>query len=127
MGKLYKIPVLKGNRVTLRPIDLKKDSFNWYKIMKDPQMHLWTGNKVLSTINEAEDLLQKYKDNDEVLSWSIIRNENNEMIGTYWIAIPFRSEHKVIITVEAQRVAREFWRKGYTFEARKLIYKYVFL
>lgn len=126
MKKIKDVPILKSSRVTLRPIDLTSDSLSWYELMKDPQMHLWTGNTIPSTIIEARDLLQKYKENEDIITWSIVRNENNEMIGTYWIAVPLKLEDKIIITAEAQRVGQKFWRKGYTSEARKLIYDYAF-
>ncbi|WP_243524837.1 GNAT family N-acetyltransferase [Bacillus pseudomycoides] len=49
------------------------------------------------------------------------------MVGIYWIAVPTRNENNgLVVTSEAQRIAREFWRRGISREARTLIYNYVF-
>lgn len=121
-----KIPILNGEKVTLRPIDIKKDSLEWYEIMKDKQMHLWTGNTVPRDISETESLLQIYKSYEDLLAWTIVENKGNKMIGTYWIKVPYEENNKKIISDEAQRIGREYWRKGYTKEARKLVYNYAF-
>ena len=39
-----KIPVLEGNIVCLRSVEPEKDYKQWYEVMKDPDMHHWTGN-----------------------------------------------------------------------------------
>ncbi|MCR1808464.1 GNAT family N-acetyltransferase, partial [Stenotrophomonas geniculata] len=42
--------------------------------------------------------------------------------------IPTMNENKkLIVSSEAQRIAREFWRAGVNREARNLIYNYIFL
>jgi ribosomal-protein-alanine N-acetyltransferase len=46
-------------------------------------------------------------------------------VGTYWIAPSFENGKRVI-TAEAQRIGKPYWRKGYTKEARNLVYDYVF-
>ena len=51
-----------------------------------------------------------------------------EMVGTYWISVPTVDENKkLIVSAEAQRIARKFWRTGVNREARNLIYNYLFL
>lgn len=122
-----KIPILSGERITLRPIDTERDSFDWYEIMKDKQMHLWTGNTVPKDISETKHLLQLYKSHEDLIAWTIKENHSNKMIGTYWISVPCEQNSKKIITAEAQRIGRAYWRKGYTQEARKLVYDYAFL
>ncbi|GMR69241.1 GNAT family N-acetyltransferase [Bacillus sp. MN7755] len=122
------IPVLEGSTIFLRPINPEKDCKQWYEIMKDPEMHRWTGNTVPINVDEIKELLQKYKDLENIISWSVILKNSGEMIGTYWITVPKEDEkNHLIIASEAQRIAHEFWRKGITREARTLIYNYVFL
>nr|WP_242213593.1 GNAT family protein [Bacillus cereus group sp. BfR-BA-01383] len=54
--------------------------------------------------------------------------KSKEMIGTYWISMPTVNENKkLIVTSEAQRIARKYWRTGVNREARNLIYNYLFL
>ncbi|KXI53957.1 acetyltransferase [Bacillus cereus] len=124
---LLTIPILDGATILLRPIDPEKDYKQWYEIMKDPVMHHWTGNTVPANADEIKKLLQKYKDLEDIISWSVILKNSGEMIGTYWIAVPKEDEtNRLVIASEAQRIAHKFWRKGSTREARTLIYNYVF-
>ncbi|MEH6941422.1 GNAT family N-acetyltransferase, partial [Bacillus sp. JJ722] len=90
-------------------------------------MHLWTGNTIPKNENETYEILKMYRDSDELISWSIIENISKKFIGTYWIVIPQDNEERRIIPGEAQRIGKEYWRMGYTKEARKLIYDFSFL
>jgi [ribosomal protein S5]-alanine N-acetyltransferase len=103
-----------------------KDAEEWFEVMKDPDMHLWTGNTVPANINDIRELLQGYKDNDNIMAWAVIDKLSDKIIGTYWIWKPILEGNKRIIQTEAQRISNKYWRKGYTTEARKLVYKYAF-
>ncbi|MCM3671645.1 GNAT family N-acetyltransferase [Mesobacillus maritimus] len=126
MNRYFKeAPKLKGERITLRNINPDIDNPSFYKMFLEPEMHLWTGNDIPSNELETYELLCKYRDLDGLISWSIIKNDTQEFIGTYWIA-PYKLEKKRIITAEAQRIGKQYWRRGYTKEARKLIYNFAF-
>ena len=120
------VPILTGDNVILREIKTKIDSIIWYEVMKDSQMHTWTGNSVPSNISEIIELLTLYKNHEELIAWSVIDKKNEKMIGTYWITKPILDRGKLIIHDEAQRIARNYWRSGYTKEARKLVYNFAF-
>ncbi|KYD23934.1 GNAT family N-acetyltransferase [Parageobacillus toebii] len=119
-------PILKGTMVTLRPVSPEHDCIPFYNIMLEPEMHVWTGNTVPKNIGEIKQLLQHYAQFEEVIAWAVVRNDTEEMIGTYWIAAPTDVDGKKVISAEAQRIAKECWRKGYTKEARKLVYDFAF-
>ena len=38
-----KIPNLEGDIVCLRSVEPEKDYTEWYEVMKNPDMHRWTG------------------------------------------------------------------------------------
>ncbi|OYD56325.1 hypothetical protein CGZ90_18365 [Fictibacillus aquaticus] len=118
-------PTLAGDKVTLRKIDPEKDKRDFYKMFKEADMHLWTGNKIFKNEEEAHNELKKYRDLEGLIAWALIKNETNQFIGTYWIA-PAIIDGKKIISAEAQRIDKTYWRKGYTKEARKLVYDYAF-
>ena len=120
------VPIMEGERILLREIIPNKDAEVWYEVMKDPDMHLWTGNTLPKNKEDVEELLQSYKDNENIIAWAVIDKKENHIIGTYWIWKPFLENNKRIIQAEAQRISRGYWRKGYTTEARKLVYKYAF-
>lgn len=120
------IPILQGESITLRGINPELDSIVWYEVMKDSQMHQWTGNTVPSNIDETINMLRLYRDHEELSAWSIILKKSEEMIGTYWITKPIYDGKKLIIKDEAQRITRKYWRSGYTKEARSLVYNFVF-
>lgn len=125
MNYFKEAPTLIGKRITLRNINPDLDNQPFYNMFLDPEMHLWTGNTIPKNELETLKLLYKYRDLDGLISWSIISNDTHDFIGTYWIA-PFDFDDKSIVTSEAQRIGKQYWRKGYTKEARKLIYDFVF-
>ncbi|MEW4153433.1 GNAT family N-acetyltransferase, partial [Bacillus thuringiensis] len=123
-----KIPVLEGNIVCLRSVEPEKDYRQWYEVMEDPDMHHWTGNVTPKDSNEIKDLLHTYKNLKDIMAWAIVMKKSKEMIGTYWISMPIMNGNKkLIVTSEAQRIARKYWRTGGNREARNLIYNYIFL
>ena len=111
-------PILKGTMVTLRPVSPEHDCIPFYNIMLEPEMHVWTGNTVPKNIGEIKQLLQHYAQFEEVIAWAVVRNDTEEMIGTYWIAAPTDVDEKKVISAEAQRIAKECWRKGYILKKR---------
>ncbi len=102
------VPILKGDKIILSEIQPEINAETWFKVMCDPQMHVWTGNKVPQGIHEIYNLLTNYKYHKEIIAWSIIGKEDKEMIGTYWIVKPQYEEGKLVILNEAQRIARKF-------------------
>lgn len=120
------VPFMESERILLREIIPDQDTDEWYEVMKDPDMHLWTGNTVPENKEDIRELLQNYKDNGNIIAWAVIDKKRNQIIGTYWIWKPLDENNKRIIQTEAQRISKKYWRKGYTIEARKLIYKYAF-
>lgn len=124
MDYFKKAPILKGNKVTLRMINPDIDNQSFFDMFLEPDLHLWTGNTVPINENETYELLCKYRDLNGLISWAIINNETQEFIGTYWIAL--EDENPKLISSEAQRIGKKYWRQGYTKEARILIYDFVF-
>ncbi|MBO8155845.1 MAG: GNAT family N-acetyltransferase [Bacillaceae bacterium] len=79
----------------------------------------------MKNVDEAKELLKNYRDNEDIISWSIYNIETGEFVGTYWIA-PAETNGEMIIISEAQRIGKKFWRKGFTREARQLVYRFAF-
>lgn len=116
---------LSNDCVTLCPIDVERDAPEWYVAMQEPDMHVWTGNRVPDSIDEVRELLAGYNTHPDILAWCIRDARSNSMVGTYWLAVPYPSEGKRI-SVEAQRIAKPFWRTGRTMAARLCVYRYAF-
>lgn len=119
-------PTLIGEYVTLRAISIEEDTNKWFEAMLEPDMHVWTGNRIPNDITDVIELLMLYKNHEDIISWSIVSNKDHDMVGTYWIVKPVHQDGKLIIADEAQRIAKHYWRNGYTKEARKLVYEYAF-
>ncbi|MEQ6390535.1 GNAT family N-acetyltransferase [Bacillaceae bacterium S4-13-58] len=75
-------PVLMGERVILRPIDLERDVEPWFHAMQDSRLHEWTGNTVPEHKQETYELLERYKKLNIIIAWSILWKESDQMIGT---------------------------------------------
>jgi RimJ/RimL family protein N-acetyltransferase len=120
------VPEMHSERILLREIISDGDSEEWFNIMKDPDMHLWTGNTVPESKEDIRVLLQNYKENENIIAWAVIDKKTNQIIGTYWIWVPLVKDNVRLIQTEAQRISKLYWRRGYTTEARKLVYNYAF-
>ncbi|WP_373599254.1 GNAT family N-acetyltransferase [Paraclostridium bifermentans] len=118
--------VFSDGLVTLKPLNIERDFSGIMDVFKDEKMHLYIGNNILRTSDEAKKQLKIYIESEFIYSWGIFLNDK-EFIGTYWICIPSENEDKkLIITDEAQRISVKYWRKGITKRARNLIYDYCF-
>jgi len=118
------IPVLQTELITLRAPDPELDAPDYYEINRDPEMHRWTGNRVLLTVEEARNELEAYVGMDDVTTWLVEDNSTNRVIGRFFITLEDRDG--VATVGEGNRIARSHWRKGYNRAARKLIFEYVF-
>lgn len=118
------IPVLVGQTVTLCPIDPVRHAADYYLMNLEPEMHTWTGNDILPSIEAARDELERFVAMDDVTMWAIVDNATDEMAGRFFITLENRDG--LLICGEGNRIARRLWRKGHNREARKLIFRYVF-
>jgi len=119
---------LVGQLITLRAIDVQGDAAEWFEAMQEPELHLWTGNNIPKDVDEVRDIvLTTYATHPKIISWGIRESKTERMVGIYWIGVPFLSEDHKLITFDAQRIAKPYWRKGHTKGARSLVYRYVFL
>ncbi|WP_286173470.1 GNAT family N-acetyltransferase [Geobacillus sp. E263] len=105
-------PILKGTMVTLRPVSPEHDCIPFYNIMLEPEMHVWTGNTVPKNIGEIKQLLQHYAQFEEVIAWAVVRNDTEEMIGTYWIAAPTDVDGKKVISPKHSELQKNAGGKG---------------
>jgi [ribosomal protein S5]-alanine N-acetyltransferase len=127
MNTMKNVPNLISDKVMMREINVPMDAPEWYKLMKDPEMHLWMGNKVPENVKETWDTLEKYKNIPQIMAWSITNKETGKIIGTYWIWKPIlQQDGTLIIPSEVERIAKHCWRKGYMKAARRLVYDYCF-
>lgn len=127
MGFQQSVPIMISEKVMLREVNVSVDAPEWYKYSKDPEIHKWTGNQIPYNIKETRDILEKYKEINQIISWAIINNETGKIVGTYWVWKPImKQEGYLIIPSEVERIGKIFWRKGYMKEARKLVYDYCF-
>jgi RimJ/RimL family protein N-acetyltransferase len=118
------VPVLVGKVVTLRPLDAAGDAEDYYRMNLDPEMHRWTNNRVLASIDEAREELSRFAAMDDVTAWAIADNASGSLVGRFFVTL---EDHEgAIVAGEGNRVARPFWRKGHNREARRLVFEYVF-
>ncbi|MGF7059949.1 GNAT family N-acetyltransferase [Brassicibacter mesophilus] len=120
---MIEIPTLEGNMVRLRPMEIGKDKYHYYKVSQDEKMHEWTGNTVPKTVVEIEELLNVYK--KVLYVWMIEEKSSNEVIGMMRLSFPEKKDGK-LIAGDSQRLHSNYWRKGHMKEARKLMYNYAF-
>ncbi len=51
--------------------------------MQEPDMHVWTGNRVPDSIDEVRELLAGYNAHPGILAWCIRDGRSGAMVGTY--------------------------------------------
>ena len=118
------VPVFEGQLVFLRPIEPEKDAHDYYQMNLEPEMHLWTGNKVFESVEEAKAELERLRNIDEITVWMIIDKPSYKVIGRFVICLEETNDK--LVAGESNRIAKPYWRKGHNKEARKLIFKFVF-
>ena len=114
---------LKGNLITLEPLDVKKHARGYFEVSQDENIHRYTGNFVPKDIDEIETLLKKYE--EYFINWMIISNDSQNVIGILRLGKP-ELENGMLIAGESQFLSSQYWRKGHMKEAKKLFYQYVF-
>lgn len=117
-------PDLECELVTLRAPDPKDDAADYWEMNRDSEMHRWTGNRVLSTVEEARAELKAYVDMEYVTTWVIEDNSANRVVGRFFVTLEERNGLRV--AGEGNRIARPYWRKGHNRAARRLAFAYVF-
>ena len=114
---------LKGEMVTLEPLDIQKHAKGYFDMSRDEKIHEYTGNTVPESIDEIVALLNKYE--KYFLNWMIISNASLAVIGIIRLGKP-EMENGILVAGESQFLSSEYWRKGHMKEAKKLFYQYVF-
>lgn len=114
---------MKGQLVTLEPLDIAKHANGYFKVSQDENIHKYTGNTVPKDIDEIIELLKKYE--KYFYNWMIIANESLEVIGMIRLGKP-EKENGILAAGESQFLMSNYWRKGHMKEVKKLFYRYVF-
>lgn len=114
---------MKGNMVTLEPLDVRKHTQGYFAVSQDEKIHEYVGNTVPETPEEIAALLTEYE--KHFLNWMIIANDTGEVIGIIRLGKP-QMENGLLMAGESQRLSSRYWRKGHMKEAKKLFYRYVF-
>lgn len=115
--------ILRGELVTLEPLDVDKHAQGYFEVSLDENIHKWVGNTVPTNVVEIVNLLNLYQ--EYFVNWVIISNETRKVIGIMRLGKPSK-ENDLLISGESQRLHSSFWRKGHMKEAKKLFYEYVF-
>lgn len=116
------VPTLKGDIVTLRPIDPPRDAQDYYQWNLEPAMHRWTDNHVLGSVEIAQAELEKFNQREDMITWAVVDNSSNKMMGRFYIYLEKRDGK--LFAGEGNRIAQPYWRKGHNRQARQLISKY---
>ena len=96
------VPVLVGEIVTLRPIDLHGDAEDYYHWNLEPEMHLWTGNDVLTSFEEARQELARFARMDDITMWAVVDNSSGKMMGRFFVCLEDRED--ILVAGEGNRI-----------------------
>lgn len=118
------VPVLAGKIVALRPIGPQHDAADYYEWNLEPEMHIWTGNHVPESRDEARRELEKFAAMKDVTMWAIVANASGKMMGRFFVSLERRDGQ--LVAGEGNRIAKPYWRKGHNRETRWLVLRYVF-
>jgi len=114
---------MKGNLITLEPLDIPKHAEGYFAVSQDENIHRYTGTSVSGSLEETVAVLEKYK--KYFLNWMIVSNESRTVIGILRLGKPVM-ENGILVAGESQFLLSRYWRKGHMKEAKKLFYQYVF-
>lgn len=115
--------VMRGNLISLEPLDVAKHTAGYFEISLDENIHRYTGNSVPKCVDEVEALLRKYE--EYFINWIIISNDTQKVIGIIRLGKP-ETANGILIAGESEFLSSQYWRKGHMKEAKQLFYAYVF-
>lgn len=119
------IPILKSARLILRPLNLDdtKDVFAYAQNAQVAKYVFWKPHKTINdTITFISDLIKAYQVENKLM-WGIQLKDEAKIIGT----CGFMAYYPVTKCLEiGYALNQEYWNKGYTKEALKLIIDYAF-
>jgi len=118
------VPCFEGSLAKLRPLIPEADAKGYYELCLEPETHLWTGNSVLASEEEARFELERFAAIKTVSMWMILDKPSGRIAGRFFVCLEERNGLRV--AGEGNRIAKEFWRKGHNKEARALLFRYVF-
>ena len=118
------VPLLQGKIVTLRALEPERDANDYYQMNLEPEMHVWTGNHVFKSVEEARAELERFVQLDDVTMWAVVDKTTGRMIGRFFVCLEERNSE--LVAGEGNRIAKPYWRKGHNREARRLVLEYVF-
>ena len=118
------VPELAGELVTLRQIDPQRDAADYFEWNLEPEMHVWTGNCILDSVEDAQAELERFVQMDDVTMWAVVDNGSGRMIGRFFICLEQRDGK--LIADDGNRIAKPYWRKGHNRQARELVFHHVF-
>lgn len=120
---------IETERLLLREL-LLSDIEGMFELDSNPNVHIYLGNKPVSTIEESkaqiENIQQQYQDLGTG-RWAVVLKETNEFIG--WSGIKFITNeinnHQNFYEI-GYRFIEKHWGKGYATEAGKAFIDYAF-
>lgn len=118
------VPVFEGSIVRLRPIQANVDAEAYLQYSSDPELHRWTGNSVLPSVEAAREELERLALDPSLSVWLIMDRITGRLAGRFFLCMHQREGQRIV--GEGNRIARCFWRKGHNREARRLMFHYAF-
>ena len=110
--------------MTLRPSDPYRDAQDYFEMNLDPEMHTWTGNRVLESRADAQAELARYAALEHASTWMIVDSSSGRVVGRFFLELEDRAGVRVVS--EGNRIARPCWRRGHNRAARELMFCYAF-
>jgi len=118
------VPTLQASLILMRPIAADADAQAYYEYALDPELHRWTGNNVLPSVEAAYGELVRLAGDSYLSVWLIVDRASATLAGRFILCLEQRGEERVV--GEGNRIARRFWRCGHNREARSLMFRYAF-
>jgi ribosomal-protein-alanine N-acetyltransferase len=120
-----RIPTIRAQRLTLRPFE-DTDVEPLYRIYSDEEVMRYWGGGTFRQFSEAKDFLTEVKEDlkqRRCLQWAIVRQEDDELVGTFaifhWDLVAQKCEIGFVL-------GRAYWRMGYMSEAVQVALAFAF-
>lgn len=119
--------IINTPRLALREI-VEDDAQGIFDLDSDPQVHRYLGNKTISHIAEAEDVIkfiQKQYKELGIGRWAVIHKDTGAFVG--WAGLKYVTEEYNGYTNYydlGYRLLRKFWGQGYATEAAEACLHY---
>jgi len=120
--------IIKTKRLILREL-LPSDQLGMYALDSNPDVHQYLGNKPIKSLEKAAEVIAHVRSQYEkygIGRWALVEMDSDEFVGWAGLKYEWNPRESCYFYDLGYRLRKEFWGKGYAYEASIPALNYAF-